>query len=166
MTGVHVALGVALIVLNLVAGAWGAWAWYRVEPAPGFWPLLRTGQAVVAVQVLFGGVLYLTDHRPNGDLHILYGALPVAVMYIAEQLRVASAEAVLEARGLENAEAVGGAAGGRPALGGAADRPPRDGDHGRERAGDRGAGAAGGDDGVRARTPASEGASSAVAEPF
>jgi len=107
MTEVHVALGVALIVLNLVAGAWGAWAWYRVEPAPQFWPLLRAAQAVVVVQVLFGGVLYLTDHRPSGNLHILYGALPVAVMFIAEQLRVASAEAVLEARGLENAEAVG-----------------------------------------------------------
>jgi hypothetical protein len=108
MTGVHVVVGVAVIVLNLVAGTIGAWAWYRVEPAPRFWPLLRAAQAAVVVQVLLGGVLYVTDHRPDGDLHVLYGTLPVAVMWIAEQLRIASAEAVLETRGLENAEAVGG----------------------------------------------------------
>jgi len=108
MTGVHVAVGVATIVLNLVAGAWGAWAWYRVVPAPGFWPLMRAGQVLVVLQAAIGGVLYLVGHRGDDDLHVLYGTLPVAVMVIAEQLRVASAEAVLELRGLADAQAVGG----------------------------------------------------------
>jgi hypothetical protein len=107
MTEVHVVVGVAVMVLNLVAGAWGGWAWYRVEPAPGFWPLLRAAQAAVVVQVLLGGALYVAGRRGEGHLHVLYGTLPVAVMFIAEQLRVASAEAVLEVRGLEDAQAVG-----------------------------------------------------------
>jgi hypothetical protein len=108
MTGVHVAVGGATIVLNLVAGAWGAWAWYRVVPASGFWPLLRLGQGCAVLQAAIGGVLYLAGHRGDDDLHVLYGTLPIAVMFIAEQLRVASAEAVLELRGLPDAQAVGG----------------------------------------------------------
>ena len=38
---------------------------------------------------------------------MIYGLLPLAVSFIAEQLRIASAEAVLDARGFESAAAVG-----------------------------------------------------------
>ena len=100
MTAVHIALGVALIVVNLGAGAWGAWCWWRVQPAPGFWPALRTGQALVAVTALDGGILVLMgDDLP--ELHLVYGLVPLGVSFLAEQLRVVAAEAVMGQRGLE-----------------------------------------------------------------
>jgi hypothetical protein len=100
MTAVHIALGVALIAVNLAAGLWGAWCWWRVRPAPGFWPLLRTGQALVMVTALDGGILVLTgDELP--ELHLIYGLVPIGVSFLAEQLRVVSAETVMGQRGLE-----------------------------------------------------------------
>jgi hypothetical protein len=67
--------------------------------------LLRTAQAVVVLQVALGGVLVATGRKPPG-LHVLYGALPLLVAVIAEQLRAASAQMVLDARGLESSQAV------------------------------------------------------------
>jgi hypothetical protein len=100
VTAVHIALGAALIAVNLVAGAWGAWCWWRVRPAPGFWPLLRTGQALVMVTALDGGILIaLGDELP--ELHLIYGLVPLGVSFLAEQLRVVSAETVMSQRGLE-----------------------------------------------------------------
>ena len=106
MTALHIGLGVALLTSNAVAGAWGAWHWYRVEPSAFFWKLLRLSQAVVLVTALHGGLLLLLGREADG-LHLLYGLLPLAVSFIAEQLRILSAETVLESRGLENAAAVG-----------------------------------------------------------
>jgi hypothetical protein len=40
----------------------------------------------------------------SDDLHYVYGLLPLAVSFVAEQLRIASAETVLAARGLESAQ--------------------------------------------------------------
>lgn len=100
MTAVHIALGVALIAVNLAAGLWGAWCWWRVRPAPGFWPLLRTGQALVMVTALDGGILVLAgDELP--ELHLIYGLVPIGVSFLAEQLRVVAAETVMGQRGLE-----------------------------------------------------------------
>jgi hypothetical protein len=100
MTAVHIVLGVALIAVNLAAGLWGAWCWWRVRPAPGFWPLLRTGQALVMVTALDGGILVLTgDELP--ELHLIYGLVPIGVSFLAEQLRVVAAETVMGQRGLE-----------------------------------------------------------------
>lgn len=106
MTGLHIALGLAVIALNLAAGLIGAWAWWRVEASGAFWPLLRAGQVAVVVQAGLGGVLLALDRQP-ADLHVLYGLLPVGVAFLAEQLRVAAAEAVLGARGIETAREVG-----------------------------------------------------------
>ena len=105
MTGIHVALGVALIAVNLAAGLWGAWCWWRVRDAPGFWPLLRAGQALVVVVAADGGILVLMG-RELPDLHLIYGLVPVGVSFLAEQLRLASADTVLEQRGLEGRAAV------------------------------------------------------------
>ncbi len=100
MTAVHIGLGVALIAVNLAAGVWGAWCWWRVQPAPGFWPALRVGQALVAIVALDGGILLLTgDELP--ELHLIYGLVPVGVSFLAEQLRVVAAETVMGQRGLE-----------------------------------------------------------------
>src|SRR5688500_20394097 len=54
VTAVHIALGVAGVAVNLAAGACGAWAWWQWRDAPGFWSLLRTGQALVAVEAALG----------------------------------------------------------------------------------------------------------------
>ena len=41
------------------------------------------------------------------NLHYLYGALPLVVGLLAEQLKLSAATMVLDARGLEDAQAVG-----------------------------------------------------------
>jgi hypothetical protein len=100
VTAIHIGLGAALIAVNLAAGLWGAWCWWRVRTAPGFWPLLRAGQALVALQALDGGILLLADYELP-ELHLVYGLVPLGVAFLAEQLRVASASTVLAQRNLE-----------------------------------------------------------------
>jgi hypothetical protein len=105
VTAVHITLGVAVVAVNLAAGAWGAWAWWQWRDARGFWPLLRTGQALVAVEAALGGALILAgEELPS--LHLVYGLTPLAVALFAEQLRVVSAQTELDRRGLEGREAV------------------------------------------------------------
>ena len=105
MTAVHIVVGIALVTVNLAAGLYGAWAWWRWAPAPGFWPLLRTGQALVAVEAAIGGVLLLTDHDLP-SLHLVYGLTPLAVSFFAEQLRLISAQTELDRRNLEGRAAI------------------------------------------------------------
>ena len=100
MTAFHVALGTALIVVNLAAGLWGAWCWWRVRDAPGFWPLLRVGQGLVMLQAVDGAIL-LAIGRDLPELHLIYGLVPLGVSFVAEQLRLAAADTVLAQRDLE-----------------------------------------------------------------
>jgi hypothetical protein len=100
VTAFHIALGVALIAVNAVAGLYGAWAWWRERHAPAFWPLLRIGQALVVVQALDGTIL-LALGRDLPQLHLIYGLVPLGVSFVAEQLRLAAADTVLGQRGLE-----------------------------------------------------------------
>jgi hypothetical protein len=102
---VHIALGVAVVAVNLAAGAWGAWAWWRDRAAPGFWPLLRTGQLLVAVEAAVGAVLLL-EGEDLPPLHLIYGLTPLAVSLIAEQLRLTAAQTELDHRELEGRAAV------------------------------------------------------------
>ncbi len=106
MKYVHLVIGVLAVGLIAAAGVWGAWCWYRVRTSPLFWRLLRAGQAVVVVEMALGGVLLLLG-RTESDLHLIYGLLPLAVSFVAEQLRIASAQMVLDSRGHESAAAVG-----------------------------------------------------------
>jgi hypothetical protein len=106
MKQVHLVVGVITIVLSGAAGAWGAWCWWRVRQSAWFWRLLRASQVAVVIQAALGGILLLTHHKP-GNLHVLYGILPLLVSFIAEQLRVSSAQMVLDQRGFESAAAVG-----------------------------------------------------------
>jgi predicted phosphohydrolase len=76
--------------------------WWRAEPQPAFWTVLRIGHALLVVQVLIGGLLLALGNEPP-SLHVLYGALPLAIVFVAEQLRLVAAEQVLERRGLEAA---------------------------------------------------------------
>ena len=101
MTAVHIAVGVAAIALNLAAAALGAWCWWRAEPNPWFWRSLRAGQAVIVLEAALGGVLQLGHHKSPG-IHILYGLLPLAVSFVAEQLRIASAQMIMDSHGFES----------------------------------------------------------------
>jgi hypothetical protein len=100
---------VALVVaaVNAAAGLLGAWRWWRVEPSRAFWVLCRAGQVAAVVQAAVAGVLAATGFDPDDGLYWLYALLPLAVSFVAEQLRVTAAQAVLDARDLEDAQAVG-----------------------------------------------------------
>lgn len=106
MKDIHLIFGVITIVLTAVAGAWGAWCWWRVRSSPWFWRLLRASQVAVVVQAALGGVLVLMGHKPPG-LHVLYGVLPLLVSFFAEQLRVSAAQMVLDKGGFESSKEVG-----------------------------------------------------------
>jgi heme A synthase len=84
MVGLHIAVGVLLIVLNAAAFAVGGIAWYRNRPSIPFWYLLRAAQASVFAQALLGGLLVVTNHEPEEGLHYLYGILPLVVSFLAE----------------------------------------------------------------------------------
>jgi hypothetical protein len=105
MTAFHIALGIAVVAVNLAAGALGGWRWWRGGQSRAFWPLLRAGQALVAVEAIDGvALLALGKHLP--PLHLIYGLTPLAVSFLGEQLRLASADSVLQARGIEETAAV------------------------------------------------------------
>lgn len=106
MKDVHIAVGIAAITINALVTVVGAWLWWRARSSRWFWRGLRAGQIIVVVQVALGGILVAMGRKPPG-LHVLYGVLPLLVALIAEQLRVASAQMVLDARGLPSAQAVG-----------------------------------------------------------
>jgi hypothetical protein len=100
VTAFHVALGVALIAVNAAAGLWGAWCWWRQWQGRGFWPLLRVGQGLVMLQALDGAILLIAGHELP-ELHLIYGLVPLGVSFVAEQLRIVTAETVMAQRGLE-----------------------------------------------------------------
>src|SRR5437868_9848061 len=112
MTDAVVAGALVVAALNAASGLLGGWLWYRGDPSDRravnvFWVLLRVGQGAaltlaVAVGSLAAAGNYSTDH-----LFYLYALLPLAVAFVAEQLRAVSAQAVLDQRGLADAAAVG-----------------------------------------------------------
>jgi hypothetical protein len=104
VTTVHIVLGFATVATTLAAGLWGAWKWWRVEPSPLFWRLLRTAQALLVVEALLGGILLVAGRSPNSDLHYVYGLVPLLVSFAAEGLRIGSAESVLDVRGIADAD--------------------------------------------------------------
>src|SRR3954447_1280163 len=108
MGDLSTAAALVCAALNLVAGGVGAWHWWQVTASRAFWVLARIGQAAAVVLAALAGVLAATGSEPDSDLFWLYAVLPIAVSFIAEQLRVASAQTVLDARDLEDAQAMGG----------------------------------------------------------
>jgi len=115
-----VAGALALAVLNAVSGLLGAWIWYWRPPAGGvgersssggpvrgFWLMLRVGQGAALLFAVAVGLLAAAGSYSSEHLFYLYALLPLAIGFVAEQLRVASAQTILDQRGLENAAAVG-----------------------------------------------------------
>ena len=106
MDGLIEVLAVVLAALSGAAALAGAWAWWQVRPARAFWVVLRASQAAAVVLALTAGVAAALGHRPADDLFWVYGLTPIFVTFVAEQLRAVSAQAVLDARGLEDAQAL------------------------------------------------------------
>jgi hypothetical protein len=104
VTGVHVALGLAVVGLNALAAAWGGVAWMRRDPSVWFWYVLRAAQASVLVQAVIGGVLIADGHDAPDGLHLFYGIGPLVVALVSEGMRVGAAQA--EVAEVEDVEAL------------------------------------------------------------
>jgi hypothetical protein len=98
---------IALAVLNVLPGLLGAWRWYRNESSRGFWVLLRVAQLGALVFAAAVGALAAAGHSSTEELFYLYALLPLAIGFVAEQLRVASAQTVLDQHEIPSAQAVG-----------------------------------------------------------
>jgi hypothetical protein len=107
MTAAVVCGALALAALNAVPGVLGGWRWYRCASSRGFWVLLRVAQVGALVYAVAVGALAAAGHSSTDQLFYLYALLPLAVGFVAEQLRVACAQTILDQRGLADAQGVG-----------------------------------------------------------
>jgi len=65
------------------------------------------GQGAALTLAIAVGSLAEAGKNASEDLFYLYALLPLAIAFVAEQLRVASAQTILDQRGLPDAQAVG-----------------------------------------------------------
>ncbi len=113
MTEAVVAGALAVAALNALPGLLGVWVWHRGDPAAdrratgAFWITLRVGQGSALMLAVAVGSLAAAGHDAGEQLFYLYALLPLAVAFVAEQLRVTSAQTILDQRGLESAQEVG-----------------------------------------------------------
>ena len=99
----------AIVVAALAVGtaAGGAWVWWHAAGARWYWALWRVTQLSTTLLAAVALVALLSGFDPEDGLFWLYMLLPIAVSVIAEQLRIASAQTILDQRELEDAQAVG-----------------------------------------------------------
>jgi hypothetical protein len=112
MTEAVLAGAFTVAALNALPGALGGWLWYSGAPSDGragraFWVLLRVGQGSALALALAVGSLAAAGNYSTDQLFYLYALLPLVLAFLAEQLRVSSAQLILDRRGLEGPEAVG-----------------------------------------------------------
>jgi hypothetical protein len=98
-------VGGITIGVNWLAALLGGAAWVTHRRVPGFWPALRTGQALILLDAVIGAALLL-DGKDLPRLHLIYGLVPIAVAFVAEQLRLTAAQTVLDQHDLEDSKAV------------------------------------------------------------
>lgn len=98
---------VIVTALNAVTALAGAWSWWRAETPPALWWLWRAAQLSTTALAAVAAVALVTGFDPPDGLFWLYMLLPIAVSIIAEQLRIAAAQNVLDQQGLADAQAVG-----------------------------------------------------------
>jgi hypothetical protein len=100
-------VGIAVLVTNVAAAAWGGIAWARHVTSVAFWYLLRTAQTVVVVQVALGLFLLIGQgRRASSDLHYLYGVSLLVVALVSEGLRASAAEREIQLSGIDDVEAL------------------------------------------------------------
>ena len=68
--------------------------------------MLRAGQAAWSSRRRSAGCCVLMG-RKESSLHLIYGLLPLGISFVAEQLRIASAQMVLDSRGFASNAEVG-----------------------------------------------------------
>jgi hypothetical protein len=102
-----VVAAVVTAAANALAALAGAWRWWAGEPSRASWVAVRLGQAAAIALAVVAGVAAVSGFAPSDGLFWLYALLPVAVGLVAEQFRAASAQTVLDARGLPDAQSVG-----------------------------------------------------------
>jgi hypothetical protein len=107
MADVAAAAAFATALLGALAAAFGGWRWWTVSPSRAFWALVRAAQAAAVALAAIAGALAVGGFEPADGLFWLYALLPVAVSVLGELFRAASAQTVLDARNLEDAQAVG-----------------------------------------------------------
>ncbi len=106
MNGLVVGAAWAGAAINALAALWGGWCWRRFAYSAAFWALVRAGQAAALVFAALVGVLALAGHHPDDGVFWVYVLVPLGVSFVAEQFRVLSARTVLDARELEDAQAM------------------------------------------------------------
>jgi hypothetical protein len=107
MTAAVVAGAIAVAAVNALPALLGGWRWRRGESSRAFWIALRVGQAAALALALAIGLLALAGRYSREHLFYLYALLPLAIAFVAEQLRIASAQTVLDHHELQDAQAVG-----------------------------------------------------------
>ena len=98
------AVGIAVLASNGVAGVWGAVAWLRKDPSIWFWYLLRVAQVTVVLQAVLGFVLFARGMRAPDGLHVAYGVAPLIIAFVSEGMRLGVAQRELEGVDVENVE--------------------------------------------------------------
>jgi hypothetical protein len=105
-----VAGALAVAALNALAALTGLFSYWRGEhegaAGRAFWPLLRVGQGSVLTLAIAVGSLAAAGNYSREHLFYLYALLPIAIALIGEQLRLASAQMILDQRGLGGSAAV------------------------------------------------------------
>jgi hypothetical protein len=104
VSDLHTTLGAITIAVNAIAAVLGLIGFAK-SPIRAFWYLLRAGQVLVMLDAVIGAALLL-DGKDLPRLHLIYGLVPIAVAFLAEQLRLLSASQVLERHDLEGAQDV------------------------------------------------------------
>jgi len=98
---------IVLAAVNGAVGLYGGVRWYRHSPSRDFWFALRVAQGLALAYAALVAVLLIDHHPPSSGVYYLYALLPIAIGFVAEQLRLVAADQVLTARGLEDAKEVG-----------------------------------------------------------
>ena len=130
MSDLHSGLGALAIGLNVLAAVIGLVAWIANRNPRVFWLVLRAGQGLIMLEAVTGAALLL-DGKDLPRLHLVYGLTPIAVAFLAEQLKLLATQTLLDKRGFEGGADVAEAPGIRAASvrqSGAATRAGSDGD--------------------------------------
>lgn len=99
----------ALVVaaLNVAVAAAAGWAWWQARAPVALWRGWRAAQLATTALAALAGAALISGFEPADGLYWLYMLLPIAVAIIAEQLRIAAAQTVLDQHELPDAQAVG-----------------------------------------------------------